>query len=142
MVMYDLTPTLWYRTYAETAAMKPCVVSLKALAGCLPHGSGIDGNWYIEVFKNGNVKVSSEYHAMSECGGYSHWVPFSFRLMRAKQEGPSYRLGWLGAHYSRGDLIGRLSCPNTGRDCGTADYLFDTVEYALTDGGIKVEWWD
>jgi len=43
--------------------------------GSLPHGSGIDGSWYLSFYKNTYV-FHGEYHTMNECGYYDGWVYF------------------------------------------------------------------
>src|SRR5512138_2858581 len=57
------------------------IVDVKALADALPHGSGIDGSYYIRVSKNGNVQISTEFHDMDENGMYCGWTPVSVRLI-------------------------------------------------------------
>jgi len=41
----------------------------------LPHGSGIDGSWYLGFYKS-NFVFWSSYHCMDEYGGYDGWVDF------------------------------------------------------------------
>lgn len=45
------------------------------LADLLPHGSGIDCDWTLDV-KRGKVVASNSYHAMDEWGSYDGWADF------------------------------------------------------------------
>lgn len=44
----------------------------------LPHGSGIDSDWSIEISPN-FITLSNSYHCMND-SGYTHWIDFSIRL--------------------------------------------------------------
>jgi len=68
---------------ANTHDVEPCCMPLHILADKLPHGAGIDGNWYIQVLKNGNLVLRSEYHVMID-GYYTKWESFSFRIVHEK----------------------------------------------------------
>lgn len=131
----NLSPNLWYATYLDNPHnVEPCIDVAK-LADALPHGSGIDTDWHVEVFKNGNVKVSSEFHSMDESGSYSGWVPFSFRISRASRDASHCLKGPLTGKMQvtarRGDICFTLSCRG---DLG--DYLHETIYFALREAGI------
>jgi hypothetical protein len=51
---------------------------VKLICDVLPHGSGINGEWYIRELKNGKIVFSNSYHAMNQWGCYVTWVSFSF----------------------------------------------------------------
>jgi len=46
------------------------------LVDILPHGSGIDDEWYVDQLRNGNVVASCSYHGMNENGYYDGWQDF------------------------------------------------------------------
>lgn len=50
-----------------------------AFAEQLPHGSGIDHNWEMEVTGN-YVYFTNSYHCMDEYGGYDGWQDFRIRI--------------------------------------------------------------
>jgi len=52
----------------------------KAVIAALPHGSGIDGDWYCEKQQNGKVACYNSYHVMDENGFYRAWADFSIRF--------------------------------------------------------------
>jgi len=52
----------------------------KAVIEALPHGSGIDGDWYCERQQNGKVVCYNSYHVMDEWGSYRAWADFSIRF--------------------------------------------------------------
>ncbi len=81
----NLTPGLCYRTTLENPYNRQPCVDVQALADCLPHGGGIDGNWTIEVLRDGAVRCHGEYHAMDENGYYCGWRNFRFTLRPAKK---------------------------------------------------------
>lgn len=130
-------PQGWYHvrcSYAE--GHKPAVVDLAELANILPHGSGIDGDWYISVQRNGDLTVTGEYHAMNEHGYYCGWRTFRFTLRRARKNvyhpltGPS--IGKFQVTKIKGQVY--LESFRGGGDA--ADYLYDTVSHALSEIGI------
>jgi hypothetical protein len=69
------------RLSADNQSRSACIDVIK-LAEMLPHGSGIDGDWYIHIRKNGDVQVTGEYHQMNE-SGYNGWRTFRFTFTRA-----------------------------------------------------------
>lgn len=48
-------------------------------ASQLPHGSGIDGSWDMEV-KGSYVYFTNSYHCMNEFGCYDGWQDFRIRI--------------------------------------------------------------
>ena len=46
----------------------------------LPHGSGIDYDWQIDVKENGNITCKNAYHRMDENGFYDGIFPFTVRF--------------------------------------------------------------
>jgi hypothetical protein len=97
----------WYTVRIDGDG-EPCV-DLQELADKLPHGSGIDDDWYVTICKNGNLLVSSSFHEMDEWGGYCGWRNFSFRIYRAKTtkrhplKGPC--AGKVQIIHKRGDIL-------------------------------------
>jgi hypothetical protein len=87
-----------YQTHVDESALcandnlKP-VVDLEKLTDLLPHGSGIDGNWYIQVNKAGNIRVDGSYHRMNEVGFYDGWFDFHFSIRRAMKARPLVNKG-------------------------------------------------
>ena len=132
--MDDLTPKLHYHTwlYNPEPACTPCVDAQK-LADCLPHGSGIDGDWNIDVNRHGDLVVYGEYHAMNE-GGYCGWVSFRFRIGRATKNEYHALSGPSAGKYQvtrRKGVVYLLSLTGGGAEHG--DYLYDTVAPVLAD---------
>ena len=80
--MERLNPGSFYAIWCENASGATPCVDLARLADLLPHGSGIDGDHYIRVRKNGNVEIRSEFHGMDEWGSYNGWTPFTIRVYR------------------------------------------------------------
>jgi len=57
---------------------------LSQLADLLPHGSGINSNWYLSSYKyHGNIylRANNTYSAMDEWGGYCHDYKFSAKYL-------------------------------------------------------------
>jgi hypothetical protein len=68
----------------------------------LPHGSGIDYSWYIEVNTAGKVVAYNAYHGMDENGYYRRsidfsirWVPGHFRDFRFMLHGAQNDRYWV-----------------------------------------------
>lgn len=129
--MEDIRPKgAWYAVYLNTPEhYKSPVVDVHKLAEILPHGSGIDGSWTIEVKSNGNVTVHGEYHAMDEYGGYAGWYDFRFTLTRCvkneyvKLSGPCE--GKYQVTRKKGTVYLRSFMGGGGRD--NADYLYTSI---------------
>jgi hypothetical protein len=58
------------------------------LADLLPYGSGFDCDWWIDVMKNGNLVVSTDFHRMNGDGFYVGYANIVFRIMfdRSRKE--------------------------------------------------------
>jgi len=99
-----------------------------SIGDILPHGSGIDCDWHIEVLSNGTVSASNGYHAMQE-GMYWGYLDFTCYLSVNRAAGQidldrvefntDYIPSWLG-----------------GRQ-GMLDYLHDTIDAALEDKTLE-----
>lgn len=133
--MRDLTPNLHFRTYLDAPDGARACVDVERLAALLPHGSGIDGDWYIRVSRNGSVTVSGEYHAMRD-GGYCGWRRFSVRVYREPRDvlhalrGPCAGLSQILAR--KGDVSMGPVRLDGGRDSdGLREYLGDVLGDAL-----------
>ena len=46
----------------------------------LPHGSGINCEWFFESLKNGKIRAYNEYSAMNEAGYYVADIPFTLTV--------------------------------------------------------------
>jgi DNA-binding ferritin-like protein (Dps family) len=57
------------------------------LIDLLPHGSGINRKWTIQVLKNGKILASNYYEAMNECGMYCHTYDFTAKISYSEQTG-------------------------------------------------------
>ncbi len=128
----------WYKTYVEGEENEArACVNIDDLSAALPHGSGIDGDWYIFVAKNGNVHARTEYHRMNEHGSYCGWIPVNVILRRATRDnvrelcGPC--AGQTQTLWRKGDVV--FSLRARAED---ADYLHETVFYALKDAGLAI----
>lgn len=73
---------LWYKVQLDENNEDKAIVDLDALADLLPHGSGYDDDWYIDVAKCGSVLARSEFHRMDENGCYAGWVRVGIRFYR------------------------------------------------------------
>lgn len=60
---------------ASTLASKATLVTPEWLENNLPHGSGIDADWYVED-KGDYFRVSNSFHTMDEVGYYGDWADF------------------------------------------------------------------
>jgi len=92
----------------------------KAVIKALPHGSGIDADWYCEKQQNGKVVCYNSYHIMDENGFYRAWADFSVRFHVDNRK--EFRLMFHGS-----------SAQYLNRQHGLREYLDDTVYYALLD---------
>lgn len=129
----NLTGNLYYRTnYINEWDVKPCV-DVEQLAKLLPHGSGIDSDWEISVYKNGNLKVSSSFHCMNEDGYYCGWQQFSFRIYRTQKDKlHALRDGKIQVIARKGDIqMSDVSIRDrNGFDLG--NYLSDIIDFSIT----------
>jgi hypothetical protein len=49
----------------------------------LPHGSGLDGDWFVSVRRGGKgITLTTEWHSMNENGYYCGWFPVRIVLGR------------------------------------------------------------
>lgn len=51
------------------------------LPDILPHGSGIDGDWYIEGHAH-HITCRNSFHCINDCGMYEGWQDFSVILKK------------------------------------------------------------
>lgn len=124
----------WYTVYVSwhPQASTP-VVDLLKLAECLPHGSGIDGSWYLTVRRNGDVGVMGEYHTMNDMGYYTGWINFRFALSKCRKckfqqlSGPM--TGKVQVTKRKGTVY-LESFRGGGQNHG--DYLYDVCSHAIS----------
>ena len=114
----------WYKMKVKNPYKVHPIVDLVMLAELLPHGSGINDDYTCYVYKNGNVKVSSDYHKMNG-GCYVGWIPFSFRIYLVKRDVvhnlPNGKRQLL---YKVGDtMMSDVAC----KDVDLRSYLEDTI---------------
>ena len=83
----------------------------------LPHGSGIDADLSATIVSDDHVEVVLPYHKMNEVGMYDGWIDFFVTILRRKD----------------GTWAVDKVFPSPEEDEGIADYIGDTVYYALTD---------
>lgn len=50
---------------------------LDMIAGELPSGSGIDGDWHAEMSSSSRMRFSNGYHCINEHGFYEDWAYFT-----------------------------------------------------------------
>lgn len=116
--------------------------ALDYLLDALPHGSGIDCTWDVEVLKNGNVVFRNSYHGMDEGGYYDGWQDFSVVIFCHQRDvlNPLRDGVTTQVLYRKGDLDFRLEFNGgTTRKSwayGLKDYLYETIGYALSEAGI------
>lgn len=115
-------------TATKEAKADPIIKDMVAFAEVLPHGSGIDGNWHIQVQGNGNVVVTGEYHHMDSNGYYDGWSEFKLRMSRVDKDvwnplkGPCE--GKVQRVRKAGDVVFRVT---GGRRDDDRDYFHDCL---------------
>jgi len=55
------------------------------LAEALPHGSGIDAQWYVNQRSKNVFVFHNSYHKMNENGMYNGWADFAVVISRAQK---------------------------------------------------------
>jgi len=128
----NLTPGLWYRTIMENKYNRQACVDVQQLADCLPHGSGIDGNWTIEILKDGAIRCHGEYHAMNENGYYCGWRNFRFTLRPAKKNVFHTLTGPCEGEFQVTKVKGKVYLESFIGGGDARDYLYDDISYALS----------
>lgn len=103
------------------------------LAEILPHGSGIDADWYINQQKNGSWVCTNSFHAMNENGYYDGWIPFKVNFfIHQKDEmnelsGPC--AGQTQVVHRKGDADFKVFCRNRE----LRDYLTETIDAVFSN---------
>ena len=97
----------------------------------LPHGSGIDAKWEVDILRNGNIVFSNSFHNMDESGFYNGWTDFRVIIFKYKEDilnplrGPSE--GKTQVCWRKGDLdfkiVGQFSRAHDG--ASLCEYLYD-----------------
>lgn len=108
----------------------------------LPHGSGIDCKWTVEVAKNGSVVAYNSFHVMNDVGFYVGYQDFKVKLFRRKTDDIHYlRDGRIQILSHKGDIeVVVQSVGGWRRDRAAYDlreYIWDTVLWSLLDGVLK-----
>jgi hypothetical protein len=101
--------TEWRDKHSET---------FKNLLDLLPHGSGIDSSWNVELENCGDDKLVffCGYHHMNENGMYDGWTEFTVTVT------PSLMFG----------CRVKITGPFPRKYAETRDYLQETIDFALT----------
>jgi hypothetical protein len=99
----------------------------------LPHGSGIDGDWHVQVRRNGDVQVTGEYHAMND-SGYCGWRTFRFALVRAQRNEYTALCGPCAGQWQVTKVKGRVYFQPVRGGGDAGDYLHDTCYWPVADG--------
>jgi len=103
---------------------KKYTLSKEKLLDVLPHGSGIDGDWYIED-KGSYFYAGNSYHCMDEYGYYDGWQDFYLTI--PKKDPTKFKLHFRGDQY-------------LARKYMLRDYLEDLFGLRLNElSGNKVE---
>ena len=58
----------------------------------LPHGSGIDCSWEVDVTRSDVLFFSNSFHAMDEQGGYERWIEFTVKVFPSLQFGVELKI--------------------------------------------------
>jgi hypothetical protein len=88
------------------------------LIDCLPHGSGINGNWYIDYEKSHSEKIvlSNTFDAMDENGFYDQYIDFTLTIKPSMlHDIDLFITGYFGKYQD------------------IKEYLYETFNYALTE---------
>jgi len=91
---------------------------IDTLLEALPHGSGIDGKWDIEI-EDKKIVCINFYHVMNSDGYYTHYIDFRLNIRT------DYR-----------DINGRLIFSitgNFGKCQDIKDYLYESIDYCLSE---------
>ena len=130
---YDYPQGYYHVRVSYAVNHKPAIMDLAKLADALPHGSGIDGDWYLKVRANGDIGITGEYHNMNDGGYYCGWSNFRFAIVKCRKtefhplKGPCE--GQVQILRRVGDIYTTVV-----RGCGdNSEYLSETVDYALCE---------
>jgi len=115
-------------------------VSYRELVESLPHGSGIDSDWVVEVGRD-RVTFYNSYHGMDSNGYYDGWLDFRVCLSKVKADernplkGPlqgKVQVCWRKGDW-RMDIKGAFSSVSR-KDWGydLRSYLYDTISDSLS----------
>lgn len=133
--MEDIRPLgAHYPVYLDTPVdFRTSVVDVNKLAECLPHGSGIDGDWTIRVRSNGDIIVYGEYNLMDENGYYQRWLYFRFTLARATRTEYRKLTGIMDGRYQTTRIKGTVYFQTFCGGGEASDYLYDRCYYSIHD---------
>jgi len=131
--MNNLTSNLYYATRVNNPYHVTPVLDLQALADVLPHGSGIDGDWFLDVVRNGDVIVTGDYHRLNENGYYDGWTKFHARIYRAKKTTQHALTGLREGQFQTVEHKGRIYLSDV-RGAGTDlnEYLREVLSESLS----------
>lgn len=66
-----------YAGWSSSNASATDIFIATKLHDLLPHGSGINSDWWIEIGNKGVIKAHNTFSAMDEMGGYCHDYRFN-----------------------------------------------------------------
>lgn len=98
---------------------------IREIIEALPHGSGIDSDWWIEFNSRKHLVCSNSYHCMDENGMYNGWADFYLVIDLKHPE--NFKL-----HFSGRDGQYR------NRKYMLRDYLEDTFAYTISEAEKKM----
>lgn len=120
-------------------------IDASALLDALPHGSGIDADWSLEVSPDGmSVECACSYHHMNSDGYYDGWTDFRFTVYIVRREVIEIDMR-SGARRGMVDFCGMATGKNYalrfGRIIGafperysdTRDYLGEVIDECLSE---------
>ena len=115
-----------------------------AVREALPHGSGIDSKWSLDIGRD-TVTMRNSYHGMDESGMYDGWLDFRIVFFRHRRDvlNPlkGAYAGKVQVLHARGDwdfrIVGRFSAV-ARRDWGydLKGYLEESVQEYLSSSGF------
>ena len=99
----------WMDTHRDNA--------IEAVRCLLPHGSGLDNEWYIDFDKSHGERIVllSSYHAMDDNGMYDRWINFNVVITASLMFGINISI--------HGDF---------GKYQGIRDYLAEIIHDAIS----------
>ena len=102
---------------------------IEAIKDKLPHGSGIDCDWNIQLQKTNYARFvcKNSFHCMDEYGGYCHWQDFTV-IVDWKWSKQTHT-----DHPEHSFVLDRLEFNGRLHACawGLREYLYDTLVYSL-----------
>ncbi len=98
------------------------MLTVDKLKEILPHGSGIDCDWWFEEKKCGTIHAGNSYHCMDKFGGYVGYIDFTLiiEITLPLEFKLQFNGGNKAQYYSKRFML--------------REYLEDTIYHALKEG--------